>query len=117
MGESLTNLSIVADAPFGDDDAFSDFLGVHEVAHQTIASRIASKGGIITTRPLSDTPKGNPDWLLDHYDIHRQIGSALGVNVSDISQVDLTNREQYDDWMQTHGQLHSDINAVLGIYS
>lgn len=117
MGKSL-NLTPASDAPFGNADAFTDFLGVHEVSHQTIASRItAAIGFTITTRPLSDTPAGNPDWLLDHYDIHRQIGAALGLSVPDISEVDLNDRSQYDDWMQGHAQLHEDINTVLGIVS
>jgi hypothetical protein len=109
------NLSPFADAPFDDENAFTDFLGAHEVAHQTIANRVTALGRIVTTLPISDAEEDMTDWLLDHYDIHRQIAAALGTHVPDISSVDLDDENQYLDWMRTHASMHESINAALGI--
>ena len=109
------NIAIVSDAPFGNVDAFNDFLGVHDIAHQTIARFLASAGRPLNSVPLADTPVDNPDWMLDHYQIHVSIGSAIRQSVPDLSSVDLTNEEQYRDWMLIHADLHEQINYALRI--
>ena len=106
-----------ADAPFGNQEAFNDFLGQHDLAHTTIASTMARKGSVLNVVPLADTPVDNKDWLLDHYSTHVEIGRYIGQSVPDISSVDLKNEEQYLDWMLLHAQLHEQINAALGIYT
>ena len=109
------NLDIYLDSPFDDDDAFMDFLGAHEVSHQTIASKLIGSGKLVAMIPLSDVPQDNPDWMLDHYKIHREIAQAMNFSVPDLASVDFDDEAQYTDWMQLHAQIHHQINDSLGI--
>ena len=109
------NISISSDNPFGDEPAFQDFLGQHQIAHDTINRFLAGSGKLVSAVPLADTPIGNNDWLLDHYQLHLEIGIAIGQSVPDLASVDLTKEDQYLDWMQIHSYLHQQINSFLGI--
>ena len=109
------NLTPAADAPFGDEDAFNDFLGQHEVAHNTIAAYLIRKGKVMGMYPLAQSPIGNTDWLLDHNQMHQQIAQMTGLIVPDLSEVDFQNEQEYSDWMLDHAQIHEQINQTLGI--
>jgi hypothetical protein len=108
-------IELYIDSPFGDQEAFRDFLGHHEIAHETINHYLARKGHIVTVWPLSQAPQDSTDWLLDHNQMHKQIGDYLGLSMPDISEVDLNNQGQYADWMLTHGQMHQQIDQALNI--
>ena len=108
-------MELYIDSPFGNDEAFHDFLGHHEVAHQTINLFLARKGHLVTVYPLAQSPKESTDWLLDHNQMHQQIGWFISIPMPDISEVDLNNQEQYADWMLTHAEMHQQIDAALGI--
>lgn len=110
------NISLAAQAPFGDEAAFDEFLGVHNIAHQTLAERAAQGGVLIVAVPFADTPIGNPDWLLDHYQVHAQLARVTNTVLPDISTVDFTDEGQYHDWMDTHAQVHDQLNQILGIF-
>jgi hypothetical protein len=113
----VVNVAILADAPFEDENAFLEFLGGHELSHSGIAVKIASIGGFLTSRPLGQKPEDDRDWMLDHYQIHLEIGSQLVLPVPDLMGYDLSVQDQYEEWMQIHGNLHSQINAKLGIFT
>jgi len=106
---------ISADAKFGDEDAFADFLGQHEVSHQGIAQKLIAAGQLIAMIPMADTPVNHSDWLLDHYQIHREIARVLNTILPDLASVDLQDENQYIEWMRLHGAVHAQINLALGI--
>ena len=113
----MTSLALSADAPFGEEGAFDEFIGLNEIAHQTIA-RFLQKFGIQISRiPLTQSPIGNSEWLLDHWTLHKAEGKALGIAVPDLSAVDFTDEQQYLDWMRSHAALHELENLALGIYT
>ena len=113
----MTTLSLSADAPFDDKEAFLEFIGLNEIAHQTIA-RFLQKFGIPISRvPLSESPLSNSDWLLDHWTLHIAEGRALGISVPDLSAVDFSDEQQYLDWMRSHAALHEAENLALGIFT
>ena len=111
------NLKPAADAPFGDEDAFLDFLGQNEIAHVSIGSALARLGYVVSSPPPIGNPNETHDWLLDHWQRHRDECVPLGIPVPDLSSVDLQQEEQYLDWMQQHGDLHAQQNLRLGITS
>lgn len=111
----MVNLLPASDTPFGDPDQFAAFLGEHDIAHATIARVLAAAGRQITVIPLADGPLHSRDWMLDHWQIHLDIGRATGIAVPDLAGYDLDDERQFYDWMQAHGLLHSAINLRLGI--
>lgn len=113
----MVNIAIIADAPFEDKDAFLDFLGAHEIAHSGLARKITELGGFVGSRPLGQKPEDDRDWMLDHYQIHLEIGKQVQQPVPDLMGYDLSVQEQYEEWMQIHGAMHEQINAALGIKS
>ena len=110
------NLSISADIQFSDKDGFLDFLGQHELAHQTITRKLQSFGGQTPNYPLTDTPRGDPDWLRNHYAIHQAIASQLlQADPTYLADANLDDPQQFDDWMSAHASLHEQINFRLSI--
>lgn len=109
---------MAADAPFEDKYSLLCFLGDHEIAHRGITAGLQQGGAVVTmSLPITEGALVNSDWMLGHYQVHREIGSILGQTVPDLSGYDLSNESQYHDWMELHGQLHEQINAALGITS
>jgi hypothetical protein len=113
----VVNIAIYADTPFGDEDAFNEFLGHHAAAHKGIAETMMRSGLQSNSIPLADTPMDNQPWMLDHYQLHIGIGSQIGLGTPDLASYDLKDETQYTDWMAVHSALHSAINAKLGITS
>ena len=111
------SIAIFEKTPFGDENAFADFLGAHYIEHQTIASKLAASGILIRMVPLGDSPVDSRDWMLDHYQIHKDISSHAGGGIPDFSAFDLTDEKQYADWMRLHTAVHVNINAQLGIFT
>lgn len=110
------NLTPASMCQFGDEKAFLDFLGVHEVAHRTLARYAAARGYVIPAVPLADTPYNNRDWLLDHEQVHRSLAQASGRPLSgDLATVDLKDKSQFEDWMYWHAALHEQINLDFGV--
>jgi hypothetical protein len=111
------NIEAAANAQFGDEDAFLDFLGQNEIAHQTIGAALARDGHIVSSPPPIGNPLETKDWLNDHWQRHRDECKPLGISVPDLSVADLKVEEQFSDWMILHSDLHSQENAALGIRS
>ena len=109
------NISPLVDSPFGDREAFLDFLGANEIAHIAFSSALTRRGHIVSAIPPIGNPMETPDWLNAHWQRHRDECSTLGIAVPDLSVVDLHDEHQYLDWMILHGQLHRQQNEALGI--
>jgi len=111
------NLTPFTQIPFGDKNSFFEFLGMHELAHNTIATKASNIKQLVPSVPLTGVPQDDKDWLLTHYNLHQAIASAFRMSgVGDLSAVDLNNESQFYDWMAYHGALHEQINLVAGIY-
>lgn len=111
------NIAPACDAPFGNEEAFLEFLGANEVAHIAIGSALAREGHLVSSPPPMGNPEETPDWLLDHWQRHRDECAPLGIPVPDLSTVDFSDEFQYYDWMLQHKNLHQNQNAALGITS
>lgn len=111
------NIGASVDAPFGNDEAFLDFLGQNEIAHVAFGDALARRGHLVSTPPPIGNPKETSDWLNDHWQRHRDECATLGIAVPDLSVVDLEQEDQYLDWMLLHANLHARQNLALGITS
>lgn len=112
------NLDIASDNPYDDKDAFVDFLGQNEIAHQQINEFMLRAGLSPLNFSLTSNPQENPNWLADHYQLHINEFNLLNLgadNLPDLSVVDFTDQGQYLDWMQDHAAVHDYVNQVLGI--
>src|ERR1700741_1687447 len=112
------NLSPLSDVPFGDRDAFYDFMLAHGIAHKKIALVMFANDDQYDTYPLFDTPFEDTDWRLTHQSEHQSIYTLLGLQgLPDLARVDFDDQEQYEDWFLQHRLVHEIINAALGITS
>ena len=94
------------------------FLGDHDEAHRAIDAVRSRAGSSVNTVPMADSPLNHPDWMLDHWQKHVEIGRDTGIPVPDLTGYDLRNEEQFYTWMrEIHAPLHERINEFYGIRS
>jgi glycerate kinase len=104
------------DTPFGDKDAFHDFLLANEMAHNAIAYALTGIGRAIVSVPLADAGSDVNEWMVAHQSIHRQELDALGESGQiELTSADFTNEQEYYDWMQMHAMIHAYVESVLGL--
>ena len=110
------DMMVLGDVPFGDDDAFKVFLGDHLLCHQELNAEIERQYGVAPDiYPLGDNT-GDTDWLLNHYRMHQSLEDILGlVGLSDLSDVDFKDEQQFTDWMLIHNTEHQLLNQVLNL--
>ena len=103
------------DTPFGNAEAFNDFLFANSSFHSAAATKLEGMGKSIDAYPLNEI--GNvKDWMLIHYQTHQQEFAQLGlVGLPDLSEFDLSDEQQYNDFMLAHYAAHQAVNAVLGL--
>jgi len=111
------DMTILGDVPFGDKDAFTVFLGEHDISHQVLNTAIESKyGQPPQTFLLGDNLEVDTDWLIMHYQMHLNLQSILGLTgLPDLSDVNMKHEEEFNDWVQIHNYEHARLNAVLGL--
>jgi hypothetical protein len=54
-------------------------------------------------------------WLEAHQVTHLALRNFTGVSGIDLSDVDLTQEDQWYSWMDSHASEHADIRSALGI--
>ena len=111
------NALLFSDVEFSSEDAWASFNLLHGVAHQAAYQKILALDITPTYLDLFVFPREeNQTYLKDHWAVHQSNARALGINgLPDLSTVDLSDPEQYQDWMQLHYQVHQRENAVLGV--
>jgi hypothetical protein len=109
-------MMVLGDVPFGDEEAFKVFLGDHLLCHQGLSAEIERLFGVAPeSYPLGDT-SGDSDWLLNHYRMHLSLQSIIGLTgLSDLSDVDFDDEQQFTDWMLIHSTEHQNLNLVLNL--
>lgn len=90
---------------YGDQDAFVDFLGAHQLWHAQVDHHIRAVGAPpYASLPLGDGPidDGN-DWHLVHQRIHE--GECSGLLIAgppDLTAYDLNRRDDFHTWTWIH---------------
>ncbi len=108
--------SLWQDVPYGDSDAWQDFLGVHSIQHGQLDKKIlALKPGFALKRyPLGDGGEG--DWLFANQQQHVSECLALGIaGPPDLQSYDLKDKTQFLAWNQLHAQEHKRMNTAAGL--
>jgi hypothetical protein len=118
MASTLIQPSLWQSLQYGDQDAFVDFLGGHELWHRQVDVLIRSAGAApYPSLPLGDGPIGDGgDWHLVHQVIHR--GEAAGLALSeppDFTAYDLNERDQFASWTWLHAQEHQRLMVAAGL--
>jgi hypothetical protein len=85
--------------------------------HEAIisAARQSRNAGLILYQiyPFnSEDPEG---WLLQHQSQHNDMNGLFGVNGSDLSTLDFSNKRDVDAWLQLHFYEHQDVAARCGV--
>ena len=105
--------------PFGDKDAFVDFLGTHALWHAALDHRIRSQGAPpFPTLPLGDGPVAGSeaDWHLAHQAVHDGEASGLGLSGSpEFTAYDLDKRDEFASWTWLHAQEHIRLFVAAGL--
>jgi len=93
--------------PFGDQDAFLDFLGYHQAWHQALASVTGTP--ILTLDDLRTQ-------LLRHAELHQALAAALLIPAAgDLVSYDLRDRDSFNGFMATHALDHDRLRKAAGI--
>lgn len=108
-------VSDFSDVPFGNEAAWEIFLQQHALAHQAVAAALAAKGKSVSVVIMPDPVTSLEDWLMTNNQAHQQEVTAIGLNVANINDVDLEDKEQYEQWMLLHAQIHAATNNALGL--
>jgi glycogen debranching enzyme len=104
-----------------DATGFSIWLQEHYLEHAQFVQIFQAK----TPTPIfipdynfalwGDDKKVMSAWLESHQATHQSLRDFTGVSGIDLSDVDLTQDDQFFDWMDSHAAEHADIRAVLRI--
>ena len=98
MAINLISPLIWQATPFGDRDAFVDFLGHHAFWHQTLA--------VATTTPYFATDDLRTE-LVRHDRMHAAVARALNVPIAyDLVSFDLNDRDSYYGFMVSNALDH-----------
>ena len=107
MPSNLMSPLLWEGVPFGDKDSFDDWLGVHQLWHQALASVTGTP--ILTLDDLRTQ-------LLRHAELHIGLARALAIPPpTDLVSYDLTDRDSFDGFMATHSLEHQRLRSAAGI--
>lgn len=104
-----------ADVPFGNKEAWQDFLFRHSEEHKRIAASISSKYGKQIDAVVFADEGDMKNWLMENSAAHGQEMQVLGIEAINLSDVDLSNEQAYNDWMAQHAMLHQMTQQALGL--
>jgi len=108
--------------PFEDPDAWEDFLGMHQLWHETLAKAtgtswqpldVRAVGGPMTAEAKQKLTRAA---LMINQQMHYDVADALGISrAGDLVSYDLTNRDQYVGWGWVHSNDHERLRVAAGI--
>ena len=89
----------------------------HAIEHQNIIQAIAAKGGpsLAQYQLYPIDPSALEYFLERNQHAHSDANAVLGLNSSDLQDLEPANNAQLIAWVQNHHQEHYAINVALGI--
>lgn len=98
---------LFAHVPFGDADAYTDFLGHLELWHRVLAQATGTP-----YYPLGDLRTN----LMPNDQMHRALARALGIpSAYDLTSYDLRDRASFQSFLTVEGQDIDRFRLVLGL--
>jgi hypothetical protein len=107
MPSSLMSPMLWMQTPFNDEDAWTDFVGVHALWHKALSEATGTRW------MLTDDLKaeGGP-----HEQMHREVGAALQQPVSEeLGSFDLNNEASFQAFMFLHSAEHQRFREATGL--
>ena len=101
---------------YGDQSAFLDFLGTHELQHRQFAYTVTAVLGDPTfpSLPLGDYT--GPEWHDAHQAIHQGLTDSLGIaGPPDFRSYDFEDKDQWAAYMWLHSQEHVRLREAIGV--
>jgi hypothetical protein len=85
--------------------------------HRRIISAIFAQTGIdLTTYVLDPIPQEDlQSWSRRHQTTHNDFTGVLGIQGSDLTDVDWKKKDEVDSWLRLHFDEHRQANFILGI--
>jgi hypothetical protein len=103
---------------FGDQNAFVDWLGHHDLWHIALDDVVRRMGGApYPTLPLGDGPIGDgaSDWHFAHQRRHEGLCSGLAIpGPPDFTAYDLNQRDDFNTYTWLHAVESERVMSVLG---
>lgn len=86
-------------------------------AHSRIVTAIRSQiGTVLTPFVLDPIPEfDRQNWLRRHQQAHTDFTAVLGIDGSDLSEVNWQDQEEREAWVQLHFEEHFQANNILRI--
>lgn len=113
-GQIMLSMAL-SDVPFGDEDAWHNFLFEHAMEHKQFASAIQSAYSVQVDAVVFADEGDLQTWLQENSNAHNQELSAIGIDGYVPADVDLTDQQAYNDWMAQHAMLHDMTRQALGL--
>lgn len=92
--------------PFGNPDAWTLFLGAHQLAHTLLARKAK-----ISDLPFDDLRTETAT----HNLIHDELARFYGITLVDFASTDLSDEVSYYAWMLTHALTHRTLHLLAGV--
>lgn len=110
---SIANLFNVPSDPA----SWNIFSFSNQDSHRQIIRALRTNGTIIPDYILDPIPPENPaGWLQTHQAAHAAFTGVLGISGNDLSDLDVTKRDQVESWVRIHAVEHMQAAQILGIF-
>jgi hypothetical protein len=109
-------LAVLLNVPENADD-WNRFSLHHDLDHREIAAAILARGGPrLPTYPLDPILLNDPSQFLENNShAHTDMNAILGLNSTDLLDVDLADQSQLVSWIALHAQEHQNARQRLKI--
>jgi hypothetical protein len=114
----VTNLplaQIVAPPPTG-DRGWEEWLFYHQQDHLVIVQTIQKLRGVVLPTYVIDPlePNDFKGWALRHQNFHNDMNGVLGLDGTDLQEVDFNKPDEKDSWMWQNFSEHRSAHFALG---
>lgn len=87
----------------------------HKLHHDEIRQAIETQKSVNLTQFILDPINKDHEWLKRNSETHQGMNGVLGLQGSDLDDLDFKNKEQLESWIYAHWLEHSDAAAALKI--
>jgi hypothetical protein len=113
----MPSITIYQQMDFDDKIGIASFLQAHAARHSMYSQISTTKGLQFANTNL--TPYPDDDWFQRHYVAHSYLQSLINSNtpsgLSELTDYDWSDQDNFSQWMQLHTVIHQQIDQYLGI--
>jgi hypothetical protein len=113
----MPSITIYQQMDFDDKIGIASFLQAHAARHSMYSQISTTRGLQFANTNL--TPYPDDDWFQRHYVAHNYLQSFINSNtpsgLSELTDYDWSDQDNFSQWMQLHTVIHQQIDQALGI--